>query len=280
MKYLFYTISDLDPISLACTDILYKSLKNKITNLNFQIVVPKKYLNKNINNNLINYVQSEYLSTSRYDKEIFEQDYDYFIYLDSDIYFNINEDLFFYEVDNNDTLICSENQSIKSSSWYHMQMDNTFIKNNINRSAINSGFFCFKKNIAIKCSDYIFNYFKDIYNLPEHKKQDPKFRREILMTTSDIKILDLNKYQKLKNKIIEFMSEQSLFNKFLIENIDKYKVKDFSDRIHMNTFWLNKGKNFDFLIEDNKIYHFCGYLGLDMHRKLDLMKKFMKSNLI
>ena len=28
MKYLFYTISDLNPISLACTDILYKSLKN------------------------------------------------------------------------------------------------------------------------------------------------------------------------------------------------------------------------------------------------------------
>ena len=28
MKYSFYTISDLNPISLVCADILYKSLKN------------------------------------------------------------------------------------------------------------------------------------------------------------------------------------------------------------------------------------------------------------
>lgn len=276
MKYLFYTISDLNSTNLACTDILYKSLKNKIKNLNFQIIVPKKYSNQNINNNLIKYVDSDYLSISRYNKEIFEQDYDYFIYLDSDIYFNFSQDLFFDEINNSDIVICEEKQSIKLFPWHHIKMDDSFIQKNINKPAVNSGFFCFTKEVAIKCSNYISNSFKDIYNLPNYKKHDKAFRREILGVVAHMK--DAKRYQELKNKIIEFMSEQSLFNKFLIEDTAKYKIKDFSHKIYMNKFWLNAGKDIDFLIEDNMIYHFCGHFNLDMGKKLYLMKKFIEDN--
>lgn len=275
MKYLFYTISDLNPISLACTDILYKSLKNKITNLNFQVIVPQKYSNENTYKYPIKYIKSDYLSISRYDKEVFEQDYDYFIYLDSDIYFNLNQDIFFHEIDNNDIICCTENQSIKLSPWHHIIMNNDFLKKHIDKIAVNSGFFCFKKEIAKICGDYILHNFKDIYNIPDYKKQDKAYRREMLAVNGSIKQKD--KKEQIKNKIIEFMSEQSLFNKFLIENAENYKIKDFSDKIELNKFWLS-GQNFYFEKIDNKIYHFCGNFDTDMNKKLIVMNDFFKKH--
>lgn len=276
MKYLFYTISDLNPISLACTDILYKSLKNKITNLNFQIIVPKKYSDQNITNNLIKYVESDYLSITRYNKEIFEQDYDYFIYLDSDIYFNLNQDMFFYEISNNDIICCGENQSIKYSVWHHIMMDNDFLKKYIDKIAVNSGFFCLNKYAATNLSDYFSNYFKDIYNIPNYKKLDKSYVREKL-NSNTIKPATNEEKLKLKNKKIEFMSEQSLFNKFLIQNQNKYKIKDFSDKIEINKYWLY-GQDFHFEKIGDKIYHFCGHFNIDMNKKLTLMNDFFKKH--
>ena len=275
MKYLFYTISDLNPISLACTDILYKSLKNRITNLNFQVIVPQKYSNENTYKYPIKYIKSDYLSISRYDKEVFEQDYDYFIYLDSDIYFNIYEDTFFHELNSNDILLCQENQSIKLYPWHHMKMDNTFLEKHASEKAINSGFFCFKKEIAKICSNYILDNFKDVYNIPDYKKQDKAYKREMLAVNGLIQQKD--KKEEIKNKIIEFMSEQSLFNKFLIENVKNYKIKDFSDKIELNKFWLD-GKDIDFIITEDKMYHFCGHFNLNMGKKLFLMQNFIKNN--
>lgn len=276
MKYLFYTISDLNPISLACTDILYKSLKNKITNLNFQIIVPKKYLDQNITNNLIKYVESDYLSITRYNKEIFEQDYDYFIYLDSDIYFNLNQDVLFYEISNNDIICCRENQSIKYSPWHHIMMDNDFLKKYIDKIAVNSGFFCLNKWAGMNLSDYFSNYFKNIYNILDCKKFNQSYIREKL-NINTIKPTSNEEKLKLKNKKIEFMSEQSLFNKFLIENQNKYKIKDFSDKIEINKPWFD-GKDFHFEKISDKIYHFCGNFGIDMNKKLILINDFLKKH--
>ena len=86
-----------------------------------------------------------------------------------------------------------------------------------------------------------------------------------------------DKKEEIKNKIIEFMSEQSLFNKFLIENVKNYKIKDFSDKIELNKFWLD-GKDIDFIITEDKMYHFCGHFNLNMGKKLFLMQNFIKNN--
>jgi hypothetical protein len=267
MKFLFYTISDLHPSSLNCTDILYKSLKNKIKNLNFQIISPNIRADSNTENKMIKYVKSDYLSICRYSREIFEQDYDYFIYFDSDIYFNLEENIFLNYINGYDIVIYKESELIKNNIWFNIKMDDFFLEKYQNRFGINSGFFCFSKKAGLNCSEYISSLFTNIYNLSDSKKKNNSYRRSITMGGFHI-----------KNKMTEFMSEQSLFNKFLIENENFYNINDISDRFVSTKYWLNGKYLSSEVITENKIYHFNGYFSKNMSKKVSWMNDFLRNN--
>ena len=98
LKTLYYTISSPDASALACTKLMHKSLVQKLGNIDFKIVVPrkKKHLYPSdvqpwllpapkVNPRWPGVLDLKYAYT------VFSLDYDHFVFLDSDILWFAND---------------------------------------------------------------------------------------------------------------------------------------------------------------------------------------------
>lgn len=154
MKILLYTISDFKPFSLECIDLLLSSITKDIC-YDFCIISNTAIDNHSTKHNILidSELKSNYIGYLKYSPKI-PPDYDYYIYLDSDIlYFDKLSKLI--RLDKKYTLVY-ENEKINRNPWWyfhHSGSDTTLLEKS---QAINAGSFCFAK------SEY--PILKDIYN--------------------------------------------------------------------------------------------------------------------
>lgn len=233
MKILLYTISDLKPDSLECIDLLFSSIYFDIP-VDFAIVtnsdIKTKYYTIIDNSNSTNYIG--YL---KYSDKI-PKDYDYYIYLDSDIlYFGNVSDL----IDiNKDFMIVVEHQfgNIHSSGWHNFEMgDKSITKDKL---CINAGSFSIKKNYL-----FMFDEIRGLYE--QYHKEDTNYNVKLEQSLFNYVFYKTIKDDKLENRAIDLHDTTSLF-------AQKYPLS-----------------------KEKKLYHFCGFQN-SMSKKLENMKKYKK----
>lgn len=160
MNTLYYTISNLTETSNECTKLLINSLKNKVKNLNFKIIAPVETSNTNTNtidSEILPYVMridlknysNNHLFGLKFHQNIFELDYDYFIYLDSDILYFLNDISF----DPKYNYFCYDRCSVGSKFFSALWPTNFSIDKN--STGINAGFFMINKKTALDLYNFM-----------------------------------------------------------------------------------------------------------------------------
>jgi hypothetical protein len=234
MKILLYTISDFKPFALECIELLLKSI---IQDIDYDFIIlsnslPKIFTNFNV---IIDDTKtSNYIGYLKYSPKI-PKNYDYYIYLDSDIlYFDKISKLL--PINKNFTIV-KENSRILKNDWYYFHYIDTQDDYVLQQSeAMNAGSFAFYKD---KCS-----YISEIYELYK------KFTHINNTCHSNAKL------------------EQSIYNYVInkMNNFDLSHCHDITDQTIL--FAANKKP------EDNKkLYHFCGFTN-EMESKYRKMKIF------
>jgi hypothetical protein len=157
VKPLIYTAVTNDSLSLSCADLLHKSIKHFLKDdYDFKIIVPedtsyaypselKSYIFP-----IYNYhYKNTSIYTLRYDQKIFNQPYDYFIYMDSDILWMID---FLFDMRYN--CICFEKQDMSHNSFSRgwPSRNRTELKK---IPGINSGFFGISKGVGLNLADFM-----------------------------------------------------------------------------------------------------------------------------
>lgn len=237
---LFYTISNLTDDSIKCIELLYKSLKLKISDVNFKIVVDSR----NSNNKIAPYILDKilFIDMSKYEynhifclkfvKEIFDQPYDYFCYLDSDILYFLDN----YSFSPYYNYFCYEGGQL-ISKFFSMYWPSDFVIDKRANIGINAGFFAINKETGFLLHDFMKNY---------------------LYTSKNTK----------------WWIEQNMFNLFIYQQmfsgIHKHKWIDYSNKIKLFAEPHTK-------FIDNRMYHFCGKVG-NMELKYNRMNNFLINN--
>jgi hypothetical protein len=257
-KILFYTINDGNENYLKCLDLAYKSLTNILGDVNFKIYTSHDGLVK-IKQNNFDYLDKvetldkvahnwQYIGDLKYHKKIFEQDYNYFIYLDSDIlwkYDNISN--FTKQLQNSFGFFVNEGKICETDQQHTLSWSKEDIEKYRNHWGINAGLFGLRKDIALKLSEF---FEKEVNNCPA------------VSVPSQGKI------------------EQSLFNQFIICKEYYNKLLDISDNVHnmYNSEDIKKIKQ-----HPNKIYHFMcfghGKNKFDMMNSIENRKRTYHPNI-
>lgn len=157
IKPLIYTAVTNDDTSLSCAFLLYKSIKHFLKDsYDFKIIVPED-VNYTYPSEIKPYIFPIYnyhykntsIYTLRYDQKIFNQSYDYFIYLDSDILWMID---FLFDMRYN--CICFEQQKMSNNNF-----SRAWPKKNRQElkqiPGINSGFFGITKTVGLNLADFM-----------------------------------------------------------------------------------------------------------------------------
>lgn len=244
-KILFYTVNDGNENYLKCLNIAYQSLTNVLGDVNFKIYTSHDGLIKIKQNNycllekisVLNKIAYNwnFIGDLRYHKKIFEQDYDYFIYLDSDILWKHNDPDFVQQLQNSLGFIVNEGKICESDSQHTLSWNREDIEKYRNNWGVNSGLFGLKKHIAIELAEF--------------------FEKEV------------NDYQ-VNNVSDQGKIEQSLFNQFIICKEYYNKLLDISDSVYnmYNSEDIKKIHQ-----HPNKIYHFMSFG--DGKNKFDMMNR-------
>jgi hypothetical protein len=218
MKTFLYTISDFKENAIDCINLLLSSITFNI-DVDFAIV-SNKTPSQSIKYNIVfdDSIQSEYIGQLKYSKKI-PQNYDYYIYLDSDIlYFDQISKL----IDTTKAFtIVRENYKIQKNPWHYFQYAPEKDKSDIiNAEALNAGSFAFSASqySAIEemydlCTKY---YKNDIYH--------------------DVRL------------------EQCIYN-YVIHKATQFNLNHCHDITgSVELFASNKNK-----IPNKSLYHFCGF---------------------
>jgi len=157
IKPLIYTAVTNDEISLSCASLLHKSIKHFLKDsYDFKIIVPED-INYTYPSELKPYIFPIYnyhykntsIYTLRYDQKIFNQPYNYYIYMDSDILWMID---FLFDMRYN--CICFEQQKMShnnfSKAWPRKSRQE--VKE---IPGINSGFFGITKRVGLNLADFM-----------------------------------------------------------------------------------------------------------------------------
>jgi hypothetical protein len=157
-KPLIYTIATNDEKAFSCSALLIKSLKRFLKDdFDFKIVVPESD-SYSCSEELKSYIfpiynyhyKNQHIFTLKYHYKIFDQPYDYFIYMDSDILWMISR---LYDLKYN--CICGEQYSMRAKSFSRF-WPNIVDKSQVYRlNGINAGFFGLKKKIALELSNFM-----------------------------------------------------------------------------------------------------------------------------
>lgn len=242
MKICLYTVSNFNSGSLDCINLLISSITDN--NYTFYILSNNSSPYSNTNHNIVydTEVASDYVGYLKYSPSL-PKDYDYYVYLDSDI-------LFF---DTISSLICINKEfSIvrekclvsENKEWFYFNYlsDKEDIYKTQNAQALNAGSFAFR-NDQFAVIEKIYNYYKTHHN---HN------------TNHNVRL------------------EQSIYN-FVINKQSDYTLQNCYD-ITDKTLLFASGKD---KINNKTLYHFCGYTN-EMITKYNNMKvfydKYKKSN--
>jgi len=212
-KVLIYTVASNDSTALGCSALLHKSLKKFLkTDFDFQIVVPeqdscyvyspeiKPYIYPVYNQHYIN----QSILALRFHHKIFEQKYDYYIYLDSDILWTI-ERLW----DLNYNTICFEQQSMLSKS-YSRFWSSTDKSSILPIAGINSGFFGLKSSLVSELSEFMI---RNLFNQGCIKKNrfflDQNMFNLFIHKNYFLKSIESNNWQHMTHKFRLFAQPDS-----------------------------------------------------------------------
>lgn len=174
MKICLYTISNFTKKAIDCIDLLLDSITKDIE-FDFFIITNQKDIPTTIKHNILldNTLSSNYVGYLKYSK-VLPNNYEYYIYLDSDIlFFDSLSKLIPY---NRSFTVVRENTLIERNFWYYFP----FVEKNDDEQlqtsqALNAGTFAFHKN-QIHIIDKILSlYSKHHTNEP----QDPALEQSI-----------------------------------------------------------------------------------------------------
>lgn len=244
MNILFYTVNDGDENYLKCLDLAYKSLTNIFKDINFKIYTSPECLPKILQSGFDYLDKAEvlekvahnwqYIGDLKFHKKIFAQDYDYFIYLDSDILWKNDDTDFVKKIQDSLGFFVNEGRICESDEQHTISWNKKDIKKYENHWGVNAGLFGLRKNIALELAEF--------------------FEQEV------------GRY-RVDNSVEQGKVEQSLFNEFIINKEYYSKLLDLSDYVH-NMYNMKDIKNISQY--PNKIYHFlCFSQGL---KKFDMMR--------
>lgn len=235
-KILFYSINDGNSDYLKCLNIAYHSLVSIFGDITFQIFTDHNgyekisesdtvLLNKTkpVNKVVPNW---QYIGDLKYHKQIFQQNYDYFIYFDSDILWKYPAYNFIDNLVSFDGFKINEGKICRSDEQHTLSWTQPEIDSYQNHRGVNAGLFCLKKDIAMDLAEFF------ITEVGRHK-----------LDSKDI---------SSQGKI-----EQSLFNKFIICNNFYDKLLTMNDNV-VNMYTAQDLA----LAKENlldKIYHFMSF---------------------
>jgi len=234
MKLLLYTISDLGADSIRCIDLLLSSIVYDIE-YDFYIISNKPSPNRITHNLIIDDVlPSNYIGYLKYSEKL-PDNYDYYIYLDSDIlYFDKLSEL----IDRTKEFsVVTENYIVGDSEWFYFKYHDLDKPNTIN----------FKKSNALNAGSFAFN-------------------RSSKNTVHKAHSL----YRKYHNNDIDHdvKLEQCIFNYIIHSNTNYTLDNCFNITNTVELFASNKSPK-----ENKKLYHFCGFTN-EMGSKYQSMKEF------
>jgi hypothetical protein len=201
-KPLIYTIATNDENAFSCSALLIKSLKRFLKDdFDFKIVVPESDT-YSCSEELKSYIfpiynyhyKNQHIFTLKYHYKIFDQPYDYFIYMDSDILWTIPK---LYGLDYN--CVCCEKTSMRGKEFSKFWPD-TIDKSQLYKfQAINAGFFGLKKKIALDLSDFMI---KTLYTKAKFKR--PLFEQNMFNLFVYDRYLKTNtdNWQDISNKFV------------------------------------------------------------------------------
>jgi hypothetical protein len=234
MKVLLYTISDLKIDSIRCVDLLLSSIVYDIE-YDFYIISNKPSSNRIAYNLIIDDVlPSNYIGYLKYSEKL-PDNYDYYIYLDSDIlYFDKLSKL----IDGTKEFsVVAENYEVGNGEWFYFKYSNLDEQNTINfkkSKALNAGSFAFKRS-----SKNTMHLARSLYNTYHNNDID-----------HDVKL------------------EQCIFNYIIHSNTNYILDNCFNITNTVELFASNKPPK-----ENKKLYHFCGFTN-EMGSKYRSMKEF------
>ena len=232
---LVYTVSDFKPQADQCINMMVDSLKKD--NFDFCVITNKNPPSNFKHNVVVDTNNYDYVGFLKYSEKI-PENYDYYVYLDSDI-------LCFEKPSN---LITKKKFSsvlegrafgnkLKSNSHWHKYNFCSFDQKQklLKFPDLNAGFFSFKKS-ELDFIKQVKVFFESHVSLISHKNA---------------------------------MLEQSSFNYAIAQycDFDISNIEDFSDFVVMFADGSTKFSN-------KYIYHFCGFTN-EMKSKQRLMKKFL-----
>jgi hypothetical protein len=236
MKIFLYTISDYKPYSIDCIDLLLSSIIFDI-DYDFFIVSNNEGISNNKYQTILdnNELSKEYIGYLKY-SPLIPKNYDYYIYLDSDIlYFDKLSNLFNMEY--SFSIVKENPNTISDHDWYYFKY-HTLDENNTqklkNSYALNAGSFAIRGS-EIFTIDQMYNLYKSHFNN------------------------DIGHDVRL---------EQSIYN-YIIHSTSCYdlsKCYDITDTVKL--FASNTQQ-----ASDKKLYHFCGFTN-EMASKYKYMKEF------
>jgi lipopolysaccharide biosynthesis glycosyltransferase len=234
MKILLYTVSDFNPSTLDCIDLLVQSigaqeydfciLSNKNYQTKYQVFYDESY-------------RCSYIGGLKYNTQILPKNYDYYIYLDSDIlYFDSLDKLLPH---NHELSIVSEYPLlVKASDWFHYgyshYVEENLISNFFNSIGLNAGTFAYHQSKI--------SYIEDIY-------------KTFLKALESVK----KNTGRLEQSVFNYMMHKyTNFNSSSYNNLSNFT------QLHAHKFDPSKNKT---------LYHFCGFFG-QMETKYQNMKVF------
>jgi hypothetical protein len=247
---LYYTINDGNENYLKCLNLAYKSLTSILGNINFNIYTDiDGFVKMQKNNfdllekaNVLDRIAQDwkFIGDLKFHKKIFEQDYDYFVYLDSDILWQYNNSDFIKQLQNSLGFIVNEGKICETDEQHTFSWNKEDLDKYRNHWGVNAGLFGLKKDIAISLAEF---FEKEVNNYPA---------------------VDVHSQGKI---------EQSLFNKFIICNQYYDKLLNISNFIY-NMYNSEDVKKIN--EHPNKIYHFMCFG--DGKNKFEIMNSIKNKN--
>jgi hypothetical protein len=237
MKILFYTINDGNQEYLKCLDISYSTLQNYVGSIDFKIYTDNNGYNKILENSTSTIVEKttalekiarwKYIGDLKFHPYIFDQDYEYFVYLDNDVLWkNINNEYIFNALQNFSGFKVNEGKIHESDKFHSYSWDSQQIEQYKNHWGVNAGLFCVSKSLGINLSDF--------------------FTKEVVKYSCDY-----------SDTMKQAMIEQSLFNRFIITQKYYSSLLDISSNVK-NIYSIQELDNIKNNYQD-KIYHFMSF---------------------
>lgn len=208
---LFYTISNLTDNSIKCIELLYKSLVSKIPNANFKIVVDIKDSHANVQEYLLDKILFVDMSKYKYNhifclkfvKEIFDQPYDYFCYLDSDILYFLDN----YSFSPYYNYFCYDRGTLVSKffTWYWPDTINIDKTKHI---GINAGFFAINRETGLALNNFMT---ENLYNAHNPRWWIEQNMFNLFVYKHMLSDIHKHKWINYSNKIVLFAEARTKF---------------------------------------------------------------------